>query len=174
LQSLRGAAAGRVVRALHDFSLPLGVRELATQAATPHGTVSRVVSFLETEALHTRDEKKRIVAVDAVAVLARWAKDYELTRTNELHKLLEPRGLPALWPKLASLPRYAVTGSTAGPGIAPARIAMVYVDDPEAAARDCELVPAEAGANVWLLRPFDDVVFERTRRRTMQTGAAML
>ncbi|MCC6904066.1 MAG: hypothetical protein IT377_34180 [Polyangiaceae bacterium] len=170
LHSLRGAAAGRVVRGLVELGLPLGVRELAAAAATPLGTVSRVVSFLETEALLARDDKKRIVSVEAMALLSRWAKDYDLTKTNELFKLLEPRGLPALWPKLNQLPRYAATGSTAGPGIAPTRIAMLYVDDAEAAARSLELVPAEAGANVWLLRPYDDVVFERTRRRTVTVG----
>lgn len=170
LQSLRGAAAGRVVRALVELKLPLGVRELATMAATPLGSVSRVVNFLETEALLMRDAKKRIVAVDAVALLLRWAKDYELTRNNELYKLLEPRGLPALWPKLDRLPRYAVTGSTAGPGIAPTRIAMIYVDDPDAAASSLNLVPAEAGANVWLLRPYDEIVFERTRSRPVVGG----
>lgn len=170
LHSLRGAAAGRVVRALVELGLPQGVRELAAAAATPLGTVSRVVSFLETEALLTRDDRKRIVAVDPVALLSRWAKDYDLTKSNELHKLLEPRGLPALWPKLGQLPRYVATGSTAGPGIAPTRIAMVYVDDPEAAARSLDLVPAEAGANVWLLRPYDDVVFERTRHRAVIVG----
>jgi hypothetical protein len=70
-----------------------------------------------------------------------------------------------LWRKLGRLPRYAVTGSTAGPGIAPTRIAMIYVDDPEQAAEILELAPAEAGSNVWLLRPFDDVVYSGTRRR---------
>ncbi|HYO97594.1 MAG TPA: hypothetical protein VER33_23950 [Polyangiaceae bacterium] len=47
---------------------------------------------------------------------------------------------------------------------------MLYVDDPEAAAGSLDLVPAEAGANVWLLRPYDDVVFERTRHRALMVG----
>lgn len=170
LQSLRGATAGRVVRSLIELELPLGVRALATAADTPLGTVSRVVTFLETEALLTRDEKKRVVAVDRPALLSRWSKDYELTKSNELHTFLEPRGLSTLWPKLARLPRYAATGSTAGPGIAPTRIAMLYVDDPIEAARLLGLVPAEAGANVWLLRPYDDVVFTRTTQRRIPAG----
>lgn len=172
LQSLRGAAAGRVIRALVELAPPFGVRELATAAATPLGTVSRVVSFLETEALLMRDERKRIVSVDWPALLARWAKDYALTKSNELLTFLEPRGLSALWPKLERLPRYAATGSTAGPGIAATRIAMIYVDEPEDAARTLGLVPAEAGANVWLFRPYDDVVFTRTRRRAISSGDA--
>jgi hypothetical protein len=170
LQSLRGAAAGRVVRALIELELPLGVRALATAAATPLGTVSRVVTFLETEALLTRDDKKRVVTVDWQALLSRWSKDYELTQSNELATFLEPRGLTALWPKLERLPRYAATGSTAGPGIAPTRIAMLYVDDPDEAAGALGLVPADAGANVWLLRPYDEVVFTRTRHRLVSVA----
>lgn len=170
LRSLRGAAAGRVVRALLELEPPLGVRELSFASETPLGTISRVVTFLETEALLTRDERKRVVSVDGPALLSRWAKDYELTKSNDLFTFLEPRGLPALWPKLKKLPRYAATGSTAGPGIAPTRIAMLYVDDPESAARMLGLVPAEAGANVWLLCPYDEVVFTRTRRATLFAG----
>jgi len=172
LRSLRGAAGGRVVRALIEIDPPFGVRELSTAAATPLGTVSRVVTFLDTEALLTRDGRKRIVSVDWPALLSRWAQDYELTKSNELLTFLEPRGLSALWSKLDQLPRYAATGSTAGPGIAPTRIAMIYVDDPEGAARTLRLVPAEAGANVWLLRPYDEVVFTRTRRRAISSGDA--
>lgn len=163
LQSLKGAAASRVVRALLELDLPLGVRALAEGASTPLATVSRVVTFLETEALLARDAQRRVVAVDWPALVARWSEDYTLTQSNKLVSFLEPRGLAALWPKLARLPRYAVTGSAAGPGIAPTRLAMVYVDDPIEAARQLDLVPADVGANVWLLCPYDDVVFTRTR-----------
>lgn len=48
-------------------------RALAAASTTPLGTVSRVVSFLETEALLTRDERKQIVAVDWSALLSRWS-----------------------------------------------------------------------------------------------------
>lgn len=171
LHSLRGAATGRVVRALVELELPMGVRPLAAASATPLGTVSRVVTFLETEALLARDDKKRIVAVDRPALISRWAKDYELTKSNELRSFLEPRGLSALWPKLERLPRYAATGSTAGPGIAATRLAMLYVDDPDEASNTLNLVPADAGANVWLLRPYDEVVFARTCRRAVTAGA---
>src|SRR5690606_16088899 len=41
LRSLKGAAAGRVVRALCDFMPPYGVRTLAETSSTPLGTVSR-------------------------------------------------------------------------------------------------------------------------------------
>lgn len=163
LRSLKGAAAGRVVRALCDFMPPYGVRTLAKTSSTPLGTVSRVVSFLEEEALLTRNEKKVITSVDWPALISRWVRDYSVTESNVVRSYLEPRGLPALGSKIAKLGRYAVTGSLAGMGIAPARLAMLYVDDVERAAEALELVPTEAGANVWLIEPYDTVVFERTR-----------
>jgi hypothetical protein len=174
LHSLRGPAAARVVRALSEFRPPYGVRTLAEVSATPLGTVSRVVSFLEAEALLTRDERKRIIAVDWVALLSRWSKDYGVSKSNIMRSYLEPRGLPALWPKLASLGRSAVTGSMAGTSIAPTRLAMVYVENAEAAAQALDLVPTEVGANVWLLEPYDDVVFERVRRKSVTLAGAAL
>ncbi len=83
----------------------------------------------------------------------------------------EPRGLAALALKMGKLGRYAVTGSLAGPGVAAVRLAMIYVDDLERAAQILELVPAEAGANVWLLEPYDKVVFERTQSRPFSPAA---
>ena len=163
LRSLKGAAAGRVVRALCDFMPPYGVRALAEISSTPLGTVSRVVSFLEEEALLTRDEKKVITAVDWQGLIARWVRDYRVTESNAVRSYLEPRGLPALGSKMERLDRYAITGSLAGPGIAAARLAMIYADDAERAAEALEVVPAEAGANLWLLEPYDDVVFEGTQ-----------
>jgi hypothetical protein len=166
LRSLKGAAAGRVVRALCDFAPPYGVRTLAAISSTPLGTVSRVVSLLEEEALIARDAKKQIVSADWVALLHRWVRDYGVTTSNVVRSYLEPRGLPALGPKLGRLERHAITGSLAGTGIAAPRLAMLYVDDVAAAAEALELVPAEAGANVWLLEPFDEVVLERTVTRS--------
>jgi hypothetical protein len=172
LHSLRGAAAARVVRALCEFAPPFGVRALAQAASTPLGSVSRVVSFLETEALVTRDESKKILSIDRTALLTHWARDYAVASTNLMRPYLEPRGLAALWPKLSRLPRYAVTGSMAAGTIAPTRLAMIYVDDPDTASRTLELTATDVGANTWLLEPYDDVVFERTRSRRVAVDDA--
>ncbi len=169
LYSLRGAGAARVVRALCEFTPPFGVRQLAELAVTPLGTTSRVISLLETEALIRRDEKKRVTEVDWAALLERWSNDYDLSSSNTVTSYLAPRGLDALWSKVATLPRYAATGSVAGTGLAPSRLAMVYVDEPDAAAERIGLIETEAGANVWLLQPYDGVVFERTRRRMLES-----
>jgi len=163
LRSLKGAAASRVVRALCDFRPPYGVRELAQVSSTPLGTVSRVVSFAEEQALLSRNKHKQITSVDWVSLIRHWGRDYNVRNSNVLGAFLEPRGLPALLDRLGKLDRYAVTGSLAAVGEAPARLAMIYVDDINTAANLLNLVPTEAGANVWLLEPFDAVVFERTR-----------
>ena len=44
----------------------------------------------------------------------------------------------------------------------PARIAAFYVDDISEATKLLQLRPTDAGTNVLLIEPFDDVVFERT------------
>ena len=57
-----------------------------------------------------------------------------------------------------------MTGSFAAYRLAPVaepRLAALYVDDPEIAARSLGLRPAETGGNVLLARPFDPVAFER-------------
>ncbi len=45
--------------------------------------------------------------------------------------------------------------------VAPAKLALVYVDDAAAAAAHLRLKPAEVGANVLLAAPFNAVVYER-------------
>lgn len=58
-----------------------------------------------------------------------------------------------------------VTGSLAAVRHAPVaspRLAAVYVDDPEAAAKALALRPADSGSNVTLVRPLDPVVFARS------------
>jgi hypothetical protein len=47
---------------------------------------------------------------------------------------------------------------------------MVYVSDAEAAGKTLGLVATEAGANVWLLEPYDKVVFERTQTIPVASG----
>lgn len=163
LRSLKGAAAARVARALCDFVPPYRLRTLAQSANIPLGTMSRVVTLLDEEALLSRDKKKQIIAADWVGIVRRWARDYDVKTSNRVVSYLDPRGLGGLTEKLSRFEgRYAATGSLAGPGIAPTRLAMIYVDDAEQAAKKLGLVPAEAGANVWLLEPYDDVVFERS------------
>ena len=167
LQSLRGGRAARVVRGLLDYRTPFGTRELAGETSSSAAMISRVSSLLEPDEIVTKDGSRgRIISVNWEALARRWAMDYDFSSSNTLTAWLEPRGTGAL---LARLPdagiRYSVTGSFAAYRLAPVaapRLATLYVDDPETAAQTLGLRPAETGANVLLVRPFDPVVFERT------------
>jgi hypothetical protein len=168
-RSLRGAKAGRIVRALVDRRQPPGVRELAGITKIDAGYVSRVVALLDTEALLTRVGRGRIESVDWPALLRRWARDAPLAARGTARTCLEPRGLSALVDRLAkSEERYAVTGSLAATGMAPLaspRLATVWVRDAAEAAARLALRPADAGANVLLIEPGDEGVFEGATQR---------
>lgn len=48
--------------------------------------------------------------------------------------------------------------------MAPTRLIMVYVEEPEATSKALGLRPTDSGANVLLAEPYDKVVFTRTRK----------
>ena len=75
-KSLKGAKAGRLVRALCDFRPPVGLRELAKRAGVDPGYTSRVIDFLDREALVTRTPRGPINTVDWRALLNRWSQEY--------------------------------------------------------------------------------------------------
>jgi len=165
LASLKGRAAGRVVRALCDFKPPYGIRELADRSLTSLASVARVVALLEREAIVVRNKNKAVTDSDPDALIRRWTQDYSLLKSNSARTFLEPRDLKSLLAKLGNMrAKYAVTGSLAA-GIRtaalPGRLAVVFVDEVAAAASFLGLRSAEAGANVFLVRPFDPVVYER-------------
>jgi len=167
-RSLRGPKAARIVRALCDFPLPLPISDVAAQAKVDISYASRLVEWLSREALVERRPRGPVQSVDRAALIRRWAQDYEVLRSNDARGYLDPRGLANLTRGLsggAIRGRYALTGSIAAnriAPIAPARLAMLYVDNAESMAAALNLRPTETGANVMLLAPFDDVVFERT------------
>jgi hypothetical protein len=167
-RSLRGAKAARIVRALCDFPPPFTISNLAAQAKAHISYASRMVEWLSREALLERRPRGAVRSVDKAALIRRWSQDYEVLTSNDARAYLDPRGVDNLVRALSegALPsRYALTGSVAAnriAPIAPARLAMLYVDDVEFAAMALKVRPTEAGANVMLLAPFDDVVFERT------------
>jgi len=177
IRSLKGAKAARLVRALCDWRPPVGIRDLAKRAGTDPGYTSRVTRLLEDEDLVQRDGTGRIRMVDWQGLLRRWARDYDVARTNRAVPLLAPRGLPAFMDRLRQYDQpYAVTGSLAVPAaasVAPGRLASCYVRVPQRAAEQLDLRPVDAGANVLLLEPFDAVVFDRTRDASNLTVVAV-
>jgi hypothetical protein len=176
-KSLKGAKAGRLIRALCDFRPPVGLRELAKRAGVDPGYASRVVELLDREALVTRRPRGPITAVDWRGLLTRWAQEYSPFRRQGASMYLAARGVPPLIDKLKqSKTPYAVTGSWAAAEVAPVappRLLQVYVERPREVEKTYGLRPAEVGANVALLTPFDQVVFERTSMKNGVTIAAI-
>ncbi len=162
-RSLRGAQAGRLLRALVDTPAPPGVRELAAATGTDPGYVSRVLSFLHTEALVNRDGRGRLISVDWPALLRRWASEAPLASRGRVTTWLDPRGLTAMTARLATTETgYAITASLAAARlapIAPPRLATLWTRDADATAAQLALRPADAGANVMLVEAPDDAPF---------------
>lgn len=163
---LRGEPAARVVRALVDFAPPYSVPELVERAGSSTGATYRVVEFLEQEGLIIRDPRGPITAVKWRELLMRWSEDYGLA-TNPVSTFIEPRGLDAFINGLRELTdvKYALSGSLAAEKwawVAPARQAVIYADDPTEFVDATSLRPTEVGANVVVVTPKYDVVFDRT------------
>ena len=166
LRSLKGGRAARVARGFLDYRTPFGTRELAGETASSAAMISRVSSLLEPDEIVTKESPRgSFVSVDWEALARRWAMDYDFISSNTLTSWLEPRGTRALFARLRDSDiRYTVTGSFAANRLAPVaepRLAALYVNDPEIAARSLGLRPAETGGNVLLAIPFDPVAFER-------------
>ncbi|MFI7434673.1 hypothetical protein [Micromonospora haikouensis] len=165
--TLQGHPAARVVRALADIARPMTVPELVRESGASTGATYRVVDFLKGETLVRRDPGGPLVDVEWRRMLERWSEDYGFQRSNIVTAFLNPRGLPAFQETLRGIHdmRYALTGSLAAHRLAPyapAKLAMVYVDDVDQAAEQLKLRPVDSGANVLLARGKYDVVFDRT------------
>jgi hypothetical protein len=170
LGTLRGEPAAKVVRALIDFEGPWTMRGLIEKAKASTGATYRVIEFLEREGLAARTTNGMIRANDWVELLRSWSREYEFARTNQITRWIAPRGLAGLSSRIVSSEsslRYAVSGSLAAKqwaAYAPARLAMMYVENAVAAADAWGLSPADAGTNVLLGEAKFDVVFDRTHR----------
>lgn len=167
--TLRGTKAGRVVCALASAKPPVGVRELADVAGTDPGYVSRLLGMLDREAIVDRTKRGQVERIDWRKLLLRWSDEAPLESRTTASTWLAPRGLKALWDRLrnSDVP-YLVTGSAVAGGIAPVaptRLASIYIEDPDGAAETLGLRAADAGANVVLLQPEDDSLFDRADDR---------
>ena len=164
--TLKGAPAARVVRALLDVDHQWRTSELINAAQVSTGAAYRVITFLEEEELINK-EGSRIKVTDWQRLLRRWSRDYGFTRSNLTTRWIAPRGIDRMLERVASQPaiEYAVTGTLAAAEwapYAPARSAMIYAADPAEAVKAWDLRSADAGANVILAEPDDEVVFTRT------------
>jgi hypothetical protein len=164
---LRGAKAGRLIRELVDVRPPYGVTELAEATQLNPGYVSRLLEALDRGALVDRAGRGQVVAVDYPALLRRWVESYDVLKANQVRRYIAPVGASTALESLGAatgIGRTAVTGSFAAvrkaPVAAPALL-LVYVEEAGAVAGALDLLPADAGANVMLLAPFDAAAWER-------------
>jgi hypothetical protein len=168
-KSLRGPKAGRLVRALCDYRPPIGLRELAKRAGIDAGYTSRLIGFLDREALVVRDSRGAITGTEWKGLIRRWAQAYSPLEKSRVRWYLAPRGMTPLLERMKTISsRYAISGSWAAAQYAPVsatRLILCYSDDTEELARVLDVRPTESGANVALAVPFDSVVYERTATR---------
>ena len=131
------------------------------------GYVSRLLDTLDRQALIERSRRGEVESVDVQGLLRWWAESYDVFRANGTSTFLAPDGTSKALARLATLPtrgEVAVTGSFAAGRVAPvagAALLLMYCDDAARTAEALGLLPADDGANVALLRPFDPVVWER-------------
>lgn len=154
LKSLRGPGTARVVRALLDEKLPLGVRALADAAGVGAATSSRVTDLLVREELITRDRAGRISAVKKRSLVRRWTADYGINSSNQAVPMLASHGIE---PVLNALQRYdgdyAITAEAAARRYLPSETAAgaplallaLFVLDVTDAAEALSLRPRSAG-----------------------------
>jgi hypothetical protein len=166
---VRGPRAARLVRLLADVRPPYGVSELALAAQLTPGYVSRLLDALDREALVERSHRGAVDSVDLPGLLHRWSESYDVLETNRATTFLAPNGTGETLERLAAPSstddRRLITGSFAAVRLAPVTAPtslLVYCEDPAALARELRLLPADEGANVVLLTPFDPVVWERS------------
>lgn len=177
-QTLGGDAAGAIVRALLDHRPPYTQRRIAEAAGTSPAEVSRTLRLLKHEGLveavvrGTADHPRLdYVDLDWPATLRRWAIDYSQP-TAWQGRYVAVLGLETFGARLAAFAgRYAVTGRAAVHAlsrVAPLDEFCVYVDDPDALAATCGLVPADplqqGGLTVRLIRPSAEYVYARAVR----------
>jgi DNA-binding transcriptional ArsR family regulator len=164
--SLRGVAAGRVVRLLADVKPPYTATAIARASGVSIAQVSRLLTALDREALVERGSRGRVDGADWAGLLRRRAEHYQLFRSNRCQGYVSSRGPRDVLDRFAEATGLyrALTGSFAAAERAPIAapsLLTAYVDDMEFVAQTLGLLPADRGADVVLLQPHDVVVLER-------------
>ncbi len=169
-RGLRGAKVGAVVRVLVDAVPPYTGAEIAKAANVNEGYVSRILETLGDEGLIERESPGPVVGVDWSAVLRRRAQVLDLFRPTGSFRYVARQGARGLVEQLATHgPEAAptITGSFAAARLAPVAaptLLVMYTMSPRDLEQELDLLPAETGADVVLVRPDNEVVFARAVR----------
>lgn len=165
-RGISGPVAGRIVRALTDFTPPYSVTQLAELADVSVGYSSRTLQALQREALVHRDRRGTVEEVDWPAMLRRRGNAVALFDRARTTTYIARSGAQGTLDALSDVDglEYAVTGSFAAARIkavtAPVGLA-IYTPNPGALMEALNLLPTEQGADVQLVRPADEGVFAR-------------
>lgn len=158
-RGLRGAAVGKIVRALVDVAPPYGVTELSRAARVDAGYTTRVLETLASEALIQRGPRGRVDDVDWPALLRRRAAVVDLLSRSSTKLYVAPSGAAQTLNRLQEpeRDRVVVTGSFAASRIAPIAVPALLVAytllDRDELARQLGLLEVSHGADVALVRP---------------------
>jgi len=165
---VRGPKAGRLVRLLADVTPPYGVSQVAAATGLAPGYVSRLLEALSDEALIERSGRGQVISTDITGLLRRWAESYDVFEPNRSSAFVAPKGPAALLQDFAGSTAgvdLAVSGSFAAVRLAPIAapaLLVAYCRNIDEVATRFELLPADRGANLILLDPFDPVVWDRS------------
>jgi len=166
---LSGASGGRVARVLVDAFPPYGVTEIAKAAGVDLGYTSRILERLSEEALIDREPRGKVTDVDWPGLLRARAQHLDLLGLRAAKRFVARQGARETLASLAEDPPqgyWVVTGSFAASEIAPVAtpaLLVAYAMDPNVIANRLELLPADEGADVVLIRPSNYGPFDRPR-----------
>ncbi len=197
-RSLAGPTAARVILWLCQLSTPaspgllkeiaqnmtVSLTKVAQDSKVSLAYVSRLIRLLEREDLVRRKPRGPIGEMDRPGLVRRWAQDYDLLRSNRARLFLDPRGALRTLDTMGSpdfgraqTGQIAVTGSFAAnryaPVAAPSKL-VCYVEDVDATARALDLSPSSTSGNVFLLTPYDGIVFEAVRDAIQTSDGSMV
>lgn len=166
-RGIRGAKAGAVVRVLIDVRPPYSGAEIARVARVNEGYVSRILDSLEEEGLIERPGRGPIVEVDWESLIHRRAEVVDLLKPAGTYRFVARNGPASILERLTEIPNersFVVTGSFAAARLAPVAaptMLVLYAMEPRRLADRLGLMAVEFGADVLLVRPENDVVFQR-------------
>jgi hypothetical protein len=167
--SLKGPKAGRLARFLIDVTPPYGVGQIADVTGLAAGYISRLLKSLDEDALIERSGRGLVDSVDISNLLRLWTQTYDVFKSNQTSSYVAAQGPEFVLDRLSSLtPKSSpviVTGSFSAVRFAPIAapsFLLLYCSEPNTLAKELGLLPSDRGSNVALLRPFDEVVWERT------------
>jgi hypothetical protein len=124
-----------------------------------------VLEYLQDEDLVEKSDSGRYRTKAWRPLIEAWSKDYGFQKSNRTMSFIDPRGISNLNSRARSTDSFewAVTGSIAASEwapYAPARAALIYVENISIAAEEWALRPVTAGANVILAEPESTVAFK--------------